>query len=82
MNRYWYMGSWRLGSVLVTNRIVMFPRSDTTQMKVKEREPDADSFQPSDACKDECDWCRGGLLERHDVPDMACSEKETSKKSK
>ena len=82
MDRNWYVGSWRLRSDLVTNRIVMFPRSDTTQVKVKRREPDADSFQPSDAREDKCDWCGGRLLERHDVPEMACSEKEISKKSK
>lgn len=82
MEGNWYMGSWRLRSVLETNKIVMFPRSDTTQMKVKGREPNADSFQPSDAHKGKCDWCGDGLLERHDVPEMACCEKETSKKTK
>lgn len=55
MERNWYMGSWRFGSVLVTFRIMIFPRSDTTQMKVNGRKPDADSFQPWDAQKDKCD---------------------------
>lgn len=79
MERNLYMGSWRLGSVLVTNRIAMLPRSDTTQMKVKGREPDTDSFQPWAAQKEKCDWCGAGL-ERHDVLLLACREKNISKK--
>lgn len=51
-------------------------------MKVKGRARDADSFQPWDAQKEKCDGCGGGLLERHDVLDMACSEKEISEKSR